>query len=92
MYKAMPDLFRESAEFIRRGPEGDIEEPVIDVVIFRQNTECLYSGVEWTNPPPLVHEALMSHPAFMSNFGQVPPEEISVSARIFTRNRQPPVF
>ncbi len=71
--------------FIRRKSDGSVEEPVIDVVIFRQNTECLYSGVEWTNPPELVHRALMSHPAFAANFGDVPPEEISVSARIFTR-------
>jgi len=71
--------------FIRRGADGSVEEPLIDVVIFRQNTECLYSGVEWTNPPEMVHKALMSHPAFVANFGDVPPEEISVSARIFTR-------
>ncbi len=37
--------------FIRRGKGNTIDEPLVDVVIFRQNTECLYSGVEWTNPP-----------------------------------------
>src|SRR4030043_2323772 len=31
--------------FIRRGRGGLIEEPNIDVVIFRQNTECMYWGV-----------------------------------------------
>jgi len=71
--------------FIRRGRGGAIEEPVVDVVIFRQNTEGLYSGVEWTNPPQQVHQALMTHPKFRSNYGNVPPEEISVSTRIFTR-------
>ncbi|NLJ44183.1 MAG: isocitrate/isopropylmalate dehydrogenase family protein, partial [Bacteroidales bacterium] len=48
--------------FIRRGRGGAIEEPFVDVVIFRQNTECLYSGVEWTNPPENVYKAFMSHP------------------------------
>jgi len=41
---------QESIEFIRKGKDGKIEEPEIDVVIYRQNTEGLYSGVEWTNP------------------------------------------
>lgn len=71
--------------FIRRGRDGSIEEPLVDVVIFRQNTECLYSGVEWTNPPQHVYDALMSHKAFTKNFGAVPREELSVSTRIFTR-------
>jgi isocitrate dehydrogenase (NAD+) len=71
--------------FIRRGKGDTIEEPFIDVVIFRQNTECLYSGVEWTNPPDQVYKALMTHPKFAENFGAVPVEEISVSTRIFTK-------
>jgi 3-isopropylmalate dehydrogenase len=41
--------------------------------------------VEWTNPPENVYEALLSHPKFRENFGSVPPAELSVSARIFTR-------
>jgi len=71
--------------FIRKGANGDIEEPKVDVVIFRQNTEGLYSGVEWTNPPDIVYQALMSHKKFVENFGKVPKEEISVSTRIFTK-------
>ena len=71
--------------FIRRGNGNSIEEPNIDVVIFRQNTECLYSGVEWTNPPAQVYQAFMTHPKFIENFGNVPVEELSISARIFTR-------
>lgn len=71
--------------FIRRGPGGAIEEPVVDVVIFRQNTEGLYGGVEWSNPPEMVYQALRSHPKFLQNFGDVPKEEISVSTRIFTK-------
>ncbi len=71
--------------FIRRGQDGSIEEPEVDVVIFRQNTEGLYSGVEWTNPPEEVYRALLTHPRFKKNYGRIPREELSVSARIFTR-------
>ncbi len=71
--------------FIRRGKNNITEEPRIDVVIFRQNTECLYSGVEWTNPPAVVYQAFMTHRKFAENFGKVPVEELSISTRIFTR-------
>lgn len=71
--------------FVRRGKGNTIDEPLIDVVIFRQNTECLYSGVEWTNPPAQVYQALMTHPKFVENFGKVPVDELSISTRIFTR-------
>lgn len=62
-----------------------MEEPYVDVAIFRQNTEGLYGGVEWTNPPAQVYDALMTHPKFRKNFGSVPVEDLSVSTRIFTR-------
>jgi isocitrate dehydrogenase (NAD+) len=71
--------------FIRRGADNSVEEPEIDVVIFRQNTEGLYGGVEWTNPPDLVYQGLRSHPKFVQNFGHVPKEELSISTRIFSR-------
>lgn len=71
--------------FVRRGKDNTIDEPLVDVVIFRQNTECLYSGVEWTNPPAQVHQAFMTHPKFVENFGKVPVVELSISTRIFTR-------
>jgi len=71
--------------FIRRGKGNSIEEPMVDVVIFRQNTEGLYSGVEWTNPPDEVYSALRTHKKFVENFGSVPKDELSISTRIFTR-------
>jgi isocitrate/isopropylmalate dehydrogenase len=71
--------------FIRRGADGGVEEPMIDVVIFRQNTECLYGGVEWSNPPDQVYEALRTNKKFVQNFGSVPKEELSISTRIFTK-------
>ncbi len=71
--------------FIRRGKGTSIDEPVIDTMIFRQNTEGLYGGVEWTNPPDQVYEALMSHPKFKENFAWCPRPELAVSTRIFTK-------
>ncbi|MCK4236837.1 MAG: isocitrate/isopropylmalate dehydrogenase family protein, partial [Candidatus Krumholzibacteria bacterium] len=69
----------------RKGHGGAIEEPDVDVVIFRQNTEGLYSGVEWTNPPDEVRNALNTHPKFKA-YADVPGEELAVSCRIFTQN------
>ena len=71
--------------FIRRGLGDSIDEPEVDVAIFRQNTEGLYGGVEWSNPPKQVYDALMTHPRFVKNFGKTPVDEISVSTRIFTK-------
>jgi len=71
--------------FIRRGATGKIEEPEVDVVIYRQNTEGLYGGVEWSNPQGKLYEAFMEHPKFAKNFGRYPQEEISVSTRIFSK-------
>ena len=71
--------------FIRRGQGGVIEEPVIDTMIFRQNTEGLYGGVEWTNPSDQVYDALMTHPKFKANFAWCPRPDLAVSTRIFTR-------
>lgn len=71
--------------FIRRGPENSIEEPKVDVVVFRQNTEGLYGGVEWSNPPDQVYDAFMTHPKFQKNFAETPRNELAISTRIFTQ-------
>jgi 3-isopropylmalate dehydrogenase len=70
--------------FIRKGKGDTIEEPEVDVVVFRQNTEGLYAGVEWTNPPDNVYAALNTHPK-MKKFAATPREELAISTRIFTR-------
>jgi 3-isopropylmalate dehydrogenase len=70
--------------FIRRAADGGWEEPVVDAVIFRQNTEGLYGGVEWTNPPAQVREALATHPKF-ARFAETPGPDLAISTRIFTR-------
>jgi len=72
--------------FIRRSADGGAEEPRVNAVIFRQNTEGLYGGVEWTNPPDQVWEALDTHPKFAA-FRGVPREDLAVSTRIFTRGK-----
>jgi len=69
--------------FIRRKGDG-FEEPKVDAVIFRQNTECLYCGVEWTNPPAEVRKALETHKK-MKAFANVPSEDLAISLRVFTR-------
>ncbi len=70
--------------FVRKAADGGTEEPVVDVAIFRQNTEGLYAGVEWTDPPPEVRKALETHPK-MAAFKDVPGPDLAVSTRIFTR-------
>jgi 3-isopropylmalate dehydrogenase len=70
--------------FIRRTADGGFVEPEIDAVIFRQNTEGLYAGVEWTNPPQQVRDALATHPKF-APFRSTPAEDLAISTRIFTR-------
>ncbi len=70
--------------FIRRSADGGYEEPAVDAVIFRQNTEGLYSGLEWSDPPEALRAAFASHPKW-SPFADVPPEELAISVRLFTR-------
>jgi 3-isopropylmalate dehydrogenase len=56
----------------------------IDLVIFRENTEGSYAGVEFYPLPDQVRQALMLHPK-MKDFKDVPADEIAVSTRIMTR-------
>ncbi|HTM42338.1 MAG TPA: isocitrate/isopropylmalate family dehydrogenase [Terriglobales bacterium] len=70
--------------FVRKKPGGGYEEPQVNVVVFRQNTEGLYAGVEWTNPPEQVRAAFATHPKFKP-FQNVKGEDLAVSLRIITR-------
>jgi len=70
--------------FVRKKPGGGYEEPQVNVVVFRQNTEGLYAGVEWTNPPEQVRAAFATHPKFKA-FQNVKGEDLAVSLRIITR-------
>ena len=70
--------------FIRHKAGGGFEEPRVRTVVFRQNTEGLYAGVEWTKPPDQVRAALATHAKFKP-FANVPPEDMALSVRIITR-------
>ncbi|GAB4370963.1 MAG: isocitrate/isopropylmalate dehydrogenase family protein [Acidobacteriota bacterium] len=70
--------------FIRRAPDGGVEEPPVNAVIFRQNTEGLYAGIEWTDPPDQVVAAMATHPKWKA-FADVPKQDIALSVRVFTR-------
>ncbi|MFC2157997.1 isocitrate/isopropylmalate dehydrogenase family protein [Acidobacteriota bacterium] len=56
----------------------------IDLVIFRENTEGMYAGVEFHPIPDEVKSALLLHPK-MKKFQDVAPEDIALSTRIMTR-------
>jgi isocitrate dehydrogenase (NAD+) len=71
--------------FIRKKASGGFEEPFVNVVVFRQNTQGLYAGVEWTNPPKAVRDALATHSKFKP-FEATPGADLAVSVRIITRN------
>lgn len=70
--------------FIRNDGKGGFEEPSVDSVIFRQNTEGMYGGIEWTNPPAQVRDALETHPK-MKKFADVKSEDMAISTRIVSR-------
>jgi isocitrate dehydrogenase (NAD+) len=70
--------------YIRKRADGGFDEPQINTAVFRQNTEGMYAGVEWTNPPDNVRAALNTHPKFKA-FSQVPGADLAVSVRIITR-------
>jgi 3-isopropylmalate dehydrogenase len=71
--------------FVRRNTKGGSDEPVVDCMIFRQNTEGLYGGVEWTNPNDQVYDTFMTHPRFKENFAWCPRPELAISTRIVTK-------
>ena len=58
----------------------------LDLVVFRQNTEDLYMGVEWHPVPEEVRDVMQrTHPAQMKRMAHVANEDIAISTRIFTR-------
>jgi len=56
----------------------------IDLVVFRENTEGLYAGVEWHPVPDAVRRAFSTHTK-MKRFNGVANEDMAISTRIFTR-------
>lgn len=57
----------------------------IDLVVFRENTQGLYAGVEFHPLPEAVRAVLESHSGGMAAFRDVASDDIAVSVRLFTR-------
>ena len=57
----------------------------IDLVVFRENTEDLYAGVEFSPVPPEVSSTLSRVSASFNRFADLPAEEYAVSCKINTR-------
>jgi 3-isopropylmalate dehydrogenase len=57
----------------------------IDIVVFRENTEDLYSGVEFFPLPDEVRAVITKHNKKMARFDKHPADEVAVSLRINTK-------
>lgn len=57
----------------------------IDLVVFRENTEGLYCGVEFHPVPEELRESLRTHHKKMAKFDGTSNEDLAISTRIFTR-------
>lgn len=57
----------------------------IDIVVFRENTEDLYVGIEFHPLPDELRESLKQHHEKMARFDKTPGDDIAVSLRIITR-------
>lgn len=57
----------------------------IDLVVFRENTEGLYAGVEFHPVPEAVRSALQAHSAPMRAFKDVSPDDLALTVRVITR-------
>jgi len=57
----------------------------VDIVVFRENTEGLYSGVEFNPVPQTLMNVLLSEHQKMKPFQKHPLDEIAISCRIFTK-------
>lgn len=57
----------------------------IDLVVFRENTEDLYSGVEFHPVPQDVMDVINANHPKMKKFSEIPLDDIAISLRIITR-------
>jgi len=58
----------------------------IDLVVFRENTEGLYAGVEFHPVPKQVMTSLAENHPKAKRFAEKPLEDIAISCRIFSRD------
>ncbi len=57
----------------------------IDIVVFRENTEGLYCGVEFYPTPIELKTYLLQNHKKMERFKDIPEDELAISMRIFTK-------
>src|SRR5687768_7641709 len=57
----------------------------VDLVVFRENTEGLYAGVEFRPLPEDLSAMLVKYSPAMKRFTTVPADDIAISTRIITR-------
>ena len=57
----------------------------IDLVVFRENTEGLYAGIEYHPLPKEVMDVLVKTHPKMNRFAGIPLEDIAISLRLLTR-------
>jgi 3-isopropylmalate dehydrogenase len=58
----------------------------IDITVFRENTECLYSGIEFFPTPQEFRQTVEKLHPKMKRFSAVPDDEMAVSLRVITKN------
>ena len=57
----------------------------IDLVVFRENTEGMYAGVEFHPVPEAVRETLTKHSPPFAKFAKVANEDMAITLRVITR-------
>lgn len=57
----------------------------IDMVVFRENTEDLYSGVEFTPVPDEIKEVLKRHSKPFAHFADIPGDQFAITCKINTQ-------
>ncbi len=57
----------------------------IDMVVFRENTEDLYAGVEFSPVPGAVQETLAAHSKAFAPFAGLPGDQFAITCKINTR-------
>ncbi len=57
----------------------------VDIVVFRENTEGLYSGIEWWPVPQEVRDTFLEHHKKWERFHELPEKDVAVTLRVITR-------
>lgn len=57
----------------------------VDMVVFRENTEDLYAGVEFTPVPEEVKEVLKKHSKPFGHFADLPGDDFAITCKVNTR-------